>query len=47
VLSLLRTLAAPGRIVIATTHDDRMLSISDRVIHLDQANVTTPVLTAA
>jgi putative ABC transport system ATP-binding protein len=47
VLSLLRTLAAPGRIVIATTHDDRMLSIADRVIHLDQANVTTPVLTAA
>jgi putative ABC transport system ATP-binding protein len=47
VLSLLRTLAAPGRIVIATTHDDRMLSIADRVIHLDQANAPTPVLTAA
>ena len=36
VLSLLRGIASPGRIVIATTHDDRMLSIADRVIHLDQ-----------
>jgi putative ABC transport system ATP-binding protein len=36
VLSLLRNIASPGRIVIATTHDDRMLSIADRVIHLDQ-----------
>ena len=37
----------PGRIVIATTHDERMLSIADRVVHLDQANAPTPVLTAA
>ena len=46
-LSLLRGLASPGRIVIATTHDDRMLAIADRVIHLDQLNAPTPVLTAA
>jgi multiple sugar transport system ATP-binding protein len=47
VLSLLRSLASPGRVVIATTHDDRMLAIADRVIHLDQIKTLTPVLTAA
>jgi len=31
-LSLLRGLASPGRIVIAATHDDRMLPIADRVL---------------
>jgi ABC-type lipoprotein export system ATPase subunit len=43
----LRSLAAPGRIVIATTHDERMMAIADRVIHLDQLNAPAPVLTAA
>ena len=47
VLSLLRGLAAPGRIVIAATHDDRMLAIADRVIHLDKMTTPKPVLTAA
>jgi putative ABC transport system ATP-binding protein len=47
VLSLLRSLAAPGRIVIATTHDDRMLAIADRVIHLDRLHAPVPALTAA
>jgi putative ABC transport system ATP-binding protein len=47
VLSLLRSIAAPGRIVIATTHDDRMLPIADRVIHLDEVMAPLRVLTAA
>ena len=47
VLALLRGLASPGRIVIATTHDDRMLSIADRVIHLDQVVAPVRALTAA
>jgi putative ABC transport system ATP-binding protein len=47
VLSLLRGIASPGRIVIATTHDDRMLSIADRVIHLDQVIAPARALTAA
>ena len=34
-------------IVIAATHDDRMLAIADRVIHLDQLKAPKPVLTAA
>jgi putative ABC transport system ATP-binding protein len=34
VLRLLRDLAAPGRIVIVATHDDRLLPLADRVIEL-------------
>ncbi|MDP9101115.1 MAG: ATP-binding cassette domain-containing protein [Actinomycetota bacterium] len=34
VLSLLRTLACPGRIVVVATHDDRMLPLADRVVDL-------------
>jgi putative ABC transport system ATP-binding protein len=34
VLSLLRSLAAPGRVVRVATHDDRMLPLADRVIDL-------------
>ena len=47
VLALLRSLASPGRIVIATTHDDRMLPIADRVIHLDQVTAPARALSAA
>ena len=47
VLALLRGIAAPGRIVIAATHDDRMLSIADRVIHLDDVNAPARALSAA
>jgi putative ABC transport system ATP-binding protein len=47
VLALLRGLASPGRIVIATTHDDRMLPIADRVIHLDQIVAPARALSAA
>lgn len=34
VLRLVRTLAAPGRVVLVATHDDRLTKIADRVIHL-------------
>jgi len=47
VLALLRGIASRGRIVIAATHDDRMLSIADRVIHLDQIMAPVRALTAA
>jgi hypothetical protein len=33
--------------VIATTHDDRVLPIADRVIHLDQVKAPARALTAA
>jgi putative ABC transport system ATP-binding protein len=34
VVTLLRQLASPGRLVIVATHDDRILPLADRVIHL-------------
>jgi len=34
ILSLLRSLAAPGRLVLVATHDDRMLPLADRVVDL-------------
>jgi putative ABC transport system ATP-binding protein len=34
VLSLLRGLAAPGRVVVVATHDDRMLPLADRVVDM-------------
>lgn len=34
VLKLLRELAAPGRIVVVATHDDRVTHIADRVVEL-------------
>jgi putative ABC transport system ATP-binding protein len=34
ILSLLRSLATPGRVVVVATHDDRMLPLADRVIDL-------------
>jgi putative ABC transport system ATP-binding protein len=36
VLRLLRELAEPGRIVIVATHDERLLPLADRVVHLSQ-----------
>jgi putative ABC transport system ATP-binding protein len=36
VLRLLRELARPGRIVVVATHDERLLSLADRVLHLSQ-----------
>jgi putative ABC transport system ATP-binding protein len=34
ILRLVRTLAAPGRVVLVATHDDRLTKIADRVINL-------------
>jgi putative ABC transport system ATP-binding protein len=34
VLRLLRSLAAPGRIVVVATHDERLLPMADRIIEL-------------
>jgi putative ABC transport system ATP-binding protein len=34
VLRLLRALAAPGRIVVVATHDERLLPLADRIIEL-------------
>jgi putative ABC transport system ATP-binding protein len=34
VLQLLRRLAAPGRVVVVATHDDRLLPLADRVVEL-------------
>jgi putative ABC transport system ATP-binding protein len=34
VLRLLRELAAPGRVVIVSTHDERLLPLADRVVEL-------------
>jgi putative ABC transport system ATP-binding protein len=36
VLRLLRELAQPGRIVVVATHDERLLPLADRVVHLSQ-----------
>jgi putative ABC transport system ATP-binding protein len=34
VLGLLRELAEPGRIVVVATHDERLLPLADRIVHL-------------
>jgi len=34
VLRALRALAAPGRVVVVATHDERLLPLADRVVHL-------------
>jgi putative ABC transport system ATP-binding protein len=34
VVTLLRTLATPDRVMVVATHDPRMFSLSDRVVHL-------------
>ena len=39
VLSLLRELAEPGRAVIVATHDERLLPLADRIVHLSPASV--------
>jgi putative ABC transport system ATP-binding protein len=36
VLRLLRELAEPGRMVVVATHDERLLPLADRVVHLSQ-----------
>lgn len=41
-LRTLRRLAAPGRIVIVVTHDDRLLPLADQVVELLPHHVPTP-----
>jgi putative ABC transport system ATP-binding protein len=36
VLRLLRELAEPGRIVVVATHDERLLPLADRIVHLSR-----------
>jgi len=40
VLRLLRGLAAPGRIVIVATHDERLLPLADRIVELTPRKAT-------
>ena len=42
VLRLLRELAEPGRIVVVATHDERLLPLADRVVHLSQPALGEP-----
>ena len=43
VLHLLRTIAAPGRIVVIATHDERLLPLADRVVELSVRTLAGPV----
>jgi putative ABC transport system ATP-binding protein len=43
VLSLLRGLAVPGRVVVVATHDDRVLPLADRVVDLTARADLAPV----
>ena len=49
ILQLLRNLAAPGRVVVVATHDDRITQLADRVIelrpHIPAAQVEPRVVT--
>jgi putative ABC transport system ATP-binding protein len=45
VLRLIRELAAPGRVVLVSTHDDRMLRLADQVVELSAASVPMPTTT--
>jgi putative ABC transport system ATP-binding protein len=42
VLRLLRELTEPGRIVVVATHDERLLPLADRVVHLSQSVIAGP-----
>jgi putative ABC transport system ATP-binding protein len=42
ILRLIRELAAPGRVVLVATHDDRISRIADRVIDLGSKQAETP-----
>ncbi len=43
VLHLLRTIAAPGRIVVVATHDERLLPLADRVVELSSRTLARPI----
>ena len=40
--ALLRELAAPGRVVVVATHDDRLLPLADRVVELTPRSPSPP-----
>jgi putative ABC transport system ATP-binding protein len=42
VLRLLRELAAPGRVVLVSTHDERMLRLADQVVELVPSSAPAP-----
>ena len=42
ILRLIRELAAPGRVVLVATHDDRISRIADRVIDLGSSQAVVP-----
>jgi putative ABC transport system ATP-binding protein len=42
VLSLLRAIAAPGRVVVIATHDERLLPMADRVVELSTHTLAGP-----
>jgi putative ABC transport system ATP-binding protein len=42
VLGLLRELAQPGRVVVVATHDERLLPLADRIVHLSAPAVGGP-----
>ena len=39
IIALLRDLAVPGRALVIATHDERLLAIADRVVHLSSQNL--------
>jgi putative ABC transport system ATP-binding protein len=43
VLRLLRELAEPGRTVVVATHDERLLPLADRIVHLSAPAVGGPL----
>jgi putative ABC transport system ATP-binding protein len=42
VLHLLREIAAPGRVVVVATHDDRLLALADAVVELSPRAIVPP-----
>ena len=42
VLRIIRDLAQPGRVVVVSTHDDRMLPLADQVVELQPAPARQP-----
>jgi putative ABC transport system ATP-binding protein len=43
ILRLLRELAVPGRVVLVSTHDERMLRLADQVVELVPASAPAPM----
>ncbi|HVF19534.1 MAG TPA: ATP-binding cassette domain-containing protein [Mycobacteriales bacterium] len=45
VIGILRRLAAPGRLVVVATHDERMIPLADRVVRMTPDLVAAPAAT--